>query len=536
MPASVFISYSRRETTFVDTLLDELEDRGVETWLDYHCLVPGKPWLEQIVSGIEGADVLLLVISKASMASRNVELEYAEALKRNKRVILIVFEAVPLPESLRELEWVDFRSSFTPSLKELMVRLEAPPAKRTPAPQRGFRAPGVVWFAFLFSLLAVLISIPGWWSFYLPILLVPLPFRILTRNFHYYRTRFALLTLPVVIFLGWAFFSTYAELDIPMGFSFLASLLLTPLLMILLNTRGMRMWGKPIASAPRFANPYTPQIVQPEPVPFFIEHAPEDKKYADAIVKQLTRFGHAQVEGPSEARANLVLISHYRTTSAIDPEEHALYPIVIQDTKLSDEKILRIQWIDFRRGMRHLDSLAKLLPEPSRMLKALGMAPISEQAVYPRIIQMIDYFLVLLGFFSFSSWIVAALEQWKALVQLPAFPLFVAGSTVLSILTLTVVYFTRRGLISREGRLASFGGLLLGVFCIGLIGFGQTALGIRMSMAAMGLDEIVSRGDVRGLVIIFMPFCYLLGLILLFIFGLFNIRDLARWFPHRRKA
>ena len=71
MTQSVFISYSRRESPFVDALLDELEDRGVEVWLDYHCLVPGKPWLDQIVSGIQASDVMLLVVSKASMASLN---------------------------------------------------------------------------------------------------------------------------------------------------------------------------------------------------------------------------------------------------------------------------------------------------------------------------------------------------------------------------------------------------------------------------------------------------------------------------------
>src|SRR5687767_11369162 len=110
MPHSVFISYSRREAPFVDVLLDALEDKGVEVWLDYHCLVPGKAWLEQIFSGIDAADVVLLVVSKASMASKNVELEYADALKKQKRIILIIFEAVPLPTAFQSTEWLDFRA------------------------------------------------------------------------------------------------------------------------------------------------------------------------------------------------------------------------------------------------------------------------------------------------------------------------------------------------------------------------------------------------------------------------------------------
>src|SRR5688572_26703919 len=111
MAKSVFISYSRREAPFVDVLLDALEDRGIEVWLDYHCLVPGKAWLEQILSGIDAAEVVLLVVSKASMASKNVEFEYMDALKKKKRLLLIIFEAAPLPSALQSCEWLDFRGS-----------------------------------------------------------------------------------------------------------------------------------------------------------------------------------------------------------------------------------------------------------------------------------------------------------------------------------------------------------------------------------------------------------------------------------------
>src|SRR5690348_10359960 len=57
MSKSLFISYSRQEVPFVDILLEELEERKIQTWLDYRSLVPGKPWLEQIISGIDNADV-----------------------------------------------------------------------------------------------------------------------------------------------------------------------------------------------------------------------------------------------------------------------------------------------------------------------------------------------------------------------------------------------------------------------------------------------------------------------------------------------
>ncbi len=61
MPHSVFISYSRRESPFVDVFVDALAAEGLDAWVDYRCLVPGKPWLNQILEGIRQAEVFLLI-------------------------------------------------------------------------------------------------------------------------------------------------------------------------------------------------------------------------------------------------------------------------------------------------------------------------------------------------------------------------------------------------------------------------------------------------------------------------------------------
>ena len=90
MAHSVFISYSRRESPFVDVLLDSLEDEGVDVWVDYQSLIPARPWLDQILEGIRQADVFLLVVSRGSMSSANVNTEYQYALEQQKRIVLIL--------------------------------------------------------------------------------------------------------------------------------------------------------------------------------------------------------------------------------------------------------------------------------------------------------------------------------------------------------------------------------------------------------------------------------------------------------------
>ena len=100
MTKNIFISYSRREVGFVDDLVSRLEKQKYNVWLDYRTLFPGTPWKEQIQAGLEISDTVLLVVSKASLASEYVELEWRHFLETNKRVILVIFEAVDLPKEL----------------------------------------------------------------------------------------------------------------------------------------------------------------------------------------------------------------------------------------------------------------------------------------------------------------------------------------------------------------------------------------------------------------------------------------------------
>lgn len=533
MTHSLFISYSRREAPFVDVLLDALEDKGVQVWLDYRSLTPGKPWLEQILAGIDSAEVFLLVISNASMASENVELEYQHALEQKKRIVLLVFEAVPLPKALQNCEWLDFRGNFDKKFKDILIRLEQPVKQDVP-PQKGFKTSKTVWLSFILSLFALVISIPGWWTLFLPALLIPLPFQILKRSFQFYRIRFALLTLPIILLLSWVFFLNYQFTNVPISYCLFTSFVITPILMILLSSKGMRVWGKPAASTPQFANPYIPESQQPEPVPFFIEYAIEDKKYADAIIRELTGVGHLQVEDVGKSSASFAIISCYKNTTSIDPEKHTLYPIIIQDTEIEDENLLRIQWIDFRRGLRNLHSFARLLSNPAKLLKALGTAPISQQIIYPRIIQVTDYYLTLLGFFSLSIWIPLWLEFGKQFLELKSLAVFLIVNLILSSLILRTIFSVRQAVVKRTGKRASIGRLIASVIWAGILGLVQTTYLINIIISFTAAGPIL-QNDLRGSAILFLPFSFGLGFILITMFGIWNWRDLTRWFPYKGK-
>jgi hypothetical protein len=79
----VFISYSSRDRDRVAELADALTRHGFTLWWDTH-LPPGEDWDERIQRALETAEVVLVVWSEASMASREVRAEATYALQEKK--------------------------------------------------------------------------------------------------------------------------------------------------------------------------------------------------------------------------------------------------------------------------------------------------------------------------------------------------------------------------------------------------------------------------------------------------------------------
>ena len=114
-----FISYCRQEVTFVDSFSRELQRRGIRNWVDFRQLVPGQPWQPQLDDGVRNASAILLVASKASMASAPCKDEWTKSRAAGRRIILILFEPCKVDPSLAGLEWVDFTGDFGSALDQL---------------------------------------------------------------------------------------------------------------------------------------------------------------------------------------------------------------------------------------------------------------------------------------------------------------------------------------------------------------------------------------------------------------------------------
>ena len=133
-----FISYSRQEVTFVDSLARALEKQGIRTWVDFRNLIPGHKWQDQLDNGLKNSEAILLVISKASMKSRAVMDELKKSVDSGKRIVMIIFEPCFVDRRLKEREWVDFSRDFDGAILQLKSILAQPEGKMIEGPPQKY--------------------------------------------------------------------------------------------------------------------------------------------------------------------------------------------------------------------------------------------------------------------------------------------------------------------------------------------------------------------------------------------------------------
>ena len=121
---SVFISYARKDTAFVDRLEADLQARNFRTWVDRRKLEGGQEWLDKIQKAIEQCQVLLIVLSPEAAGSNYVRMEYRHAQRKSKPMISLDYRPCPeVPMDLNHIQWIDFTKPYEEGLKELLVAL-----------------------------------------------------------------------------------------------------------------------------------------------------------------------------------------------------------------------------------------------------------------------------------------------------------------------------------------------------------------------------------------------------------------------------
>jgi hypothetical protein len=123
VPISVFISYSRTDTTLVDKLEDDLVARNFRPWVDRRRLEGGQEWLDVIQEAINSCDVLVVLLTPDAVKSKFVRMEYRYAQRKDKVVIPVLYRPCEIPIDLIDIHHVNFEGSYETGLKELLSAL-----------------------------------------------------------------------------------------------------------------------------------------------------------------------------------------------------------------------------------------------------------------------------------------------------------------------------------------------------------------------------------------------------------------------------
>jgi formylglycine-generating enzyme required for sulfatase activity len=105
----VFISYSRKDTEFVERLAADLQSTGLEVWYDLSGLEGGTRWGSEIQAAIEQSQYFLVVLSPNSLESKWVQREFLYAEGRNLKVIPLQYLPCTLPMWLLDLMVIDLQ-------------------------------------------------------------------------------------------------------------------------------------------------------------------------------------------------------------------------------------------------------------------------------------------------------------------------------------------------------------------------------------------------------------------------------------------
>jgi hypothetical protein len=118
----IFISYSHDNKEFVDQLAMQLVHRNVNVWLDRWELSIGDSIIDKVQEAVDGASALLVILSKASIASEWCKKELSSGFLREleeKRVVVmpVLLEDCDIPLFARGKLYADFRTNFDDGLR-----------------------------------------------------------------------------------------------------------------------------------------------------------------------------------------------------------------------------------------------------------------------------------------------------------------------------------------------------------------------------------------------------------------------------------
>jgi pimeloyl-ACP methyl ester carboxylesterase len=115
----VFISYHRADRAIADQVRAHLAANHVTVWMDAYDIPAGAYWPDEIDQALNGADLVVGILSPDAVASRNVKNEWDWAIQNDKDLILLMARSCVIPHRYVSISFIDATGDLRPALEEL---------------------------------------------------------------------------------------------------------------------------------------------------------------------------------------------------------------------------------------------------------------------------------------------------------------------------------------------------------------------------------------------------------------------------------
>ena len=123
--AQVFISYSRKDLSFVSQLAMDLKNAGFDVWYDVSGLGGGSRWRREIENALRRSQFVLVVLSPDSITSEWVEREFLFASNLRRKIVPLMYRACELPLNYVDMNYIDVQGeNYRPNFEKLLQALD----------------------------------------------------------------------------------------------------------------------------------------------------------------------------------------------------------------------------------------------------------------------------------------------------------------------------------------------------------------------------------------------------------------------------
>ena len=117
----VFISYSRKDISFIDRLAADLKTAGIDVWYDVSRIAGGARWRSEIENALRNSQYVIVVLSPDSIVSEWVEREFLFSSNLKRKIIPLMYRACELPLNYVDLNYIDVQGeSYAQNFDELL--------------------------------------------------------------------------------------------------------------------------------------------------------------------------------------------------------------------------------------------------------------------------------------------------------------------------------------------------------------------------------------------------------------------------------